>query len=353
MRVTHEQQGPGRHVGMSTPPRPRSLAERLATIDNEESVVHNLHSSRLAALLGVLQAWEYATETVVQHVVGERAGWAIVTMLEAWKASLRLRLLSHVTPGRLLSSFAPDDTPQESWSSVVRRISASSNLRARALRETGGDNSGSGDSNSGESSQAGGDWKQRAAWSLVRLGEALHVLQPVVYLALLQWQQRQLRAAVARRGGVSSSSGAGFFGGGWQREGRRRMPWLVALALEAIGLQLCTLGLHQLSQQRRNLPVGPERKTSPATPRGRTSIASTTDALDNARELRHRWQLVALFLLRPAARAAARWMLAAGAATSERHRRFARWCTAALELVAALETSLWARYFRSCERLAE
>ena len=65
-----------------------------------------VEASRLAALLGFLQSWDYAAESMAQHLIGERAGWALVTALEAWKASCRLRLLSHVGDGRLMGSFS-------------------------------------------------------------------------------------------------------------------------------------------------------------------------------------------------------------------------------------------------------
>ena len=80
-------------------------------------------ASRLAALLSMLQSWDYVAESLTQHVVGERAGWIAVTLLEAWKATCRLRLLSHVKRGRLMSSFAPNE-PHEAWSAVVHRLGA-------------------------------------------------------------------------------------------------------------------------------------------------------------------------------------------------------------------------------------
>ena len=109
------------------------------------------------------------------------------------------------------------------------------------------------------------------------------------------------------------------------------MPWLAALTLEAGGLQLCAIGLRRIDQARAS-----------------SAISSIGDARDNTRELEHRAQLVALFLVRPAVRAAARRLLTAG--LHRGYPRFARWCNAALDLVDALETSLWARYFRTSER---
>ena len=116
-----------------------------------------------------------------------------------------------------------------------------------------------------------------------------------------------------------------------------RMPWLVALGLEALGLQLCALGLRRLEQARSGGSSGSRLR----------GVASASDARDNGRELHHRCALLALFLVRPAARVAIRKLLTYGL----RHRLLGRWCATALELVDALETSLWARYFRTSERL--
>ena len=60
----------------------------------------DVDASRLAALLALLQSWDYYAESAV-YPFGERAGWTIVTALEAWKASCRLRLLAHVDDGRM------------------------------------------------------------------------------------------------------------------------------------------------------------------------------------------------------------------------------------------------------------
>ena len=45
-----------------------------------------VEASRIAALLSLLQSWDYAAESLTSHLIGERAGWTAVTLLEAWKA---------------------------------------------------------------------------------------------------------------------------------------------------------------------------------------------------------------------------------------------------------------------------
>ena len=282
--------------------------------DQEDDV----DASRLSALLGFLQSWDYAAESLAQHLIGERAGWALVTVLEAWKASCRLRLLSHVGDRRLMGSFASSEG-QEAWSSVVRRVNAASGLRERAGYAA---------------IRAGGQpphepfSSERMATLLLRVGDVLHVVQPVVYLSLIQLQ---------RPGRTPLSAASPRHTAAWRLACSRSMPWLVAFALEAAGLQLSSLGAYVLEQSRA---------------KGAVALASAGDAQHNARELQHRRALLALFVVRPAARAAARRLLEACAARGQRHRRFASWCDTALELVDALETSVWARYFRTSERLA-
>lgn len=295
-----------------------TAARAPAAASSSASLGDNVEASRLAALLSFLQSWDYAAESLTQHALGERAGWAVVSILEVWKAACRLRLLLHVEQGRLMSSFALDEPQEETWSTVVRRVGASSvGLRERASARAMG-------------REQPADSDQRNALRLVRVGEVMHVLQPVVYLLLIQLQRRYV--AVPRGVGGATTSRFQLGDSAWWRHTcARRTPWLAALALEAGGLQLCALGLRRLE-------------------RGRTAaaIASASDASDNARELRHRSQLLALFVVRPTARAAARRLLSAGVYRG--HPRFARWCAAALDLVDTLETSLWARYFRTCER---
>ena len=94
---------------------------------------------------------------------------------------------------------------------------------------------------------------QPAAARLLQLGEALHILQPIVHLLAL---------SLARR----------------HAGGRSQAPWLVALLLEATSCALCERGR------------GPEREIPWA------------DHTSNARELRHRHRLLFLLLLRPALR---------------------------------------------------
>ena len=278
-----------------------------------------VEASRIAALLSLLQSWDYVAESLSQHAIGERAGWTLVTLLEAWKAACRLRLLSYVKKGRLLCSFAPNQ-PQEEWASVVRRLGdAAAPPQGKTLRERLG---GGGLEVGNRYARKPNSSEERSALWLMRAGELLHVLQPVAYLGLILMQRRR-----QQRGGVS----------GWLAA---RRPWLVALALEFGGVQLCSLAMRRLEQQ-----------DLLAEPGGlfRRPIVRPDVARENARELRHRKTLLKLFILRPAARAVAR-RCSPPARSGGGQGRLARWCAAALDLIEMLESACWARYFRFQER---
>ena len=85
---------------------------------------------------------------------------------------------------------------------MLRRLGTASPLRQRIIGANGH-----------------GDGSTAHAMRLLRAGEALHILQPLAYLALSMAQR--LRAS--RGGGARSAAGDHW---------RRRLPWLVALALE-------------------------------------------------------------------------------------------------------------------------
>ena len=81
-------------------------------------------------------------------------------------------------------------------------------------------------------------------------------------------------------------------------------------------------------------------------------VASAEHARENAHEMAHRRLLLVLFVVRPATRELARSLLQAGASrTRVALPRVAGWCAAALELVATLDSAVWARYFRTNEVL--
>ena len=273
-----------------------------------------LRRGRLGSVLATLQSLDFLVETFAPSLPGgeDGGGWAVVTVLEAWKSACRLRLLGTLDPGELLRSFAIE-SEQEQLVDVVRRLRHAAAPHARRAPA----------SRHGPNGAASAS--DTAAAAALYVGETLHALQPLVYLGLLFAQVR----------------GARLLAHGW----RRRIPWLTALLLEAAGLGLCTIGAHRL-----------ERK-----PASSTRSFAAGHARENGLELAHRRMLLALFLMRPAACAALRRLLmalaiAAGRSSGSYAGGAARallraWCSSALQMIEHLETQIWARYWRTSERL--
>jgi hypothetical protein len=203
--------------------------------------------SQLGALLNTLQSAEFYLIAAAEPL-GENFSWAAVCAAETWKAACRLRLLLLQDPGCLLRSEACADGSgaPEDWESVLRRVGPPGTprlpgpcapcsppfTRERPLIHS---------------------YSEPAAARLLQLGEALHILQPVVHLLALSLTRKH----------------AG---------GRSRAPWLVALLLEATSCVLCERG------------------------RGSEREIPWADHTSNDRELRHRHRLLFLLLLRPALR---------------------------------------------------
>lgn len=276
-------------------------------------------ASRLAALLANLQSFEYAIETFASFI-DERTTWAVATLMEAWKASLRLRLLRHVPTGQLMSSFRRE--PEDNWSHVVTKLSSSLHKRAGSLASA----------RTQRTAPVVNESYQIAA-RLLRAGDIMHILQPITYLVLIHWLGRR----------------APSFASSLPPTARRRLPWLTALAMEGGGLMLCTIGAQWLEHTQRQQKNG-----------GSSQRRASSEAVkQNAIELRHRRTLLLLFLARPSACAAAHILLghASRNGTSTGGGRSLGGlgslggfgASPVLELLDALDRSCWARYFRTSE----
>lgn len=283
-------------------------------VEEASSSSSGSRTDELGAMLSTLQSLDYLAETLAP-MLGDGAGAALVTLLEAWKCACRARLLHVTAQGEMLRSFAPEpQNERESLTSVVRR------LRSERRVATG---RGDGEAEGREAES--GDRSNAIAHRMIRAGDLMHVLQPLAYVALLLAQLR----------------GARCLSLGW----RRRLPWLAALALEVAGLQLCTLGVRRLAQQAASDEAGHRLAAS------RTPPSSSLLARQNALELQHRRQLLLLLLLRPSARAAVRRVLE-GSGSARPVLRPGSWRHASLEMLSTLETAIWARYWRF-ERAAD
>ena len=277
-----------------------ALAHQKAPSDS--ATARSIAAAQNGSVLAMLQSLEYATDTLA-GCIGEGAGWTLVTLIEAWKCACRYRLLQLTAPGELLRSFVSEGKERKTLASAVQRLRTSmapfehvcaADPLAVAAAE-------------------------RDAY-LVRIGEVLHVAQPLAYILLLVAQQR----------------GASSLSDGW----RRRLPWLVAIGLEVVSLQLCAHGTARLEASQRRL-----RAPRPAS----ALVLNTSSPLHapNWLELRHRRLLLAYLILRPLARIMAKRLLERGlppATPAGAH--LASWRQAPLEALTLLETAIWARYWR-------
>ena len=281
------------------------IAHHKAPSDSATDSARSIAAAQNGSVLAMLQSVEYATDTLA-GCIGEGAGWTLVTLIEAWKCACRYRLLQLTAPGELLRSFVSEGKERKTLASAVQRLRTSMApfehvcavdplAVAAAERDT----------------------------YLVRIGEVLHVVQPFAYILLLLAQQR----------------GASSLSDGW----RRRLPWLVAIGLEIVSLQLCALGTARLEASQQ-----PQRQLR--APRPASALVLNTSIplhAPNRIELRHRRLLLAYLILRPLARVMAKRMLERGlppATPAGAHS--ASWRQAPLEALTLLETAIWARYWR-------
>ena len=319
---------------------------------------------RLCTLLSTLQSTELALalEVSAELVSGDGRGrWAAVALLEAWKASCRLRLLQLQPAGELMRSLpadAPVDDP-ERWGNALRRTGLGARLCERAgakpyraapsadgapsptlrmrwprARGLGLDDDDDAEADAAAAAAAAAGAPTAARAREMSVGEALHIAQPLVYLALFLLRHRR-------------DLGASRHGAGRRRSGAAALladsaPWLAAVAIELVALRLCT----RAAARRRGASAA---APPPPPPEGRTAAlvaaadacvrwvvgGGSDDALSDAadEELRHRRWLVALFAMRPAALGAVRLLLAG---VGERTR-------GAAEMVDSLDSRFWLR----------
>ena len=104
---------------------PRELTDEAEAEACATACDDALRTARLGTLLSTLQSLDYPIETLAA-ALGDRVGWALVTLIEAWKCACRIRLACTAPHGELLRSIVPE-TPQpraESLMSVVQRMRA-------------------------------------------------------------------------------------------------------------------------------------------------------------------------------------------------------------------------------------
>ena len=248
-----------------------------------------LTASRIASLIGVAQSAETVVEMLAGMLLGERSRERLLTLLEAYKASCRLRLLRLQPAGSLMHSLPPHNGYRPIGAGG-HSLGGRSDLSVRAGAPTALQDGGlarwpRASPRAGACNDAGAAHAAAAAAAvgaplspaLLRLGEVLHILAPVLHLLLVQLLP-------------SPTAGAG----GWRRPGARVwLPWLTALLLDTLALTLCRAGTYAPPGYR---PIGPAGRTELLVP---WRLPAASFSADNLDELRHRRSLVALFLLRP------------------------------------------------------
>lgn len=237
-----------------------------------------LLSSRLAALISLIQSSTLLAEGAADMLAGRSCMWAVIALLEGWVASCRLRLLALQEPEHLMVSSGAAASSQDRWSLAFRKIRAGMRpgapLGAACSQPC--------------AMQRQADLNAAASR---RLGEVIHILQPVLHLLVL----RLTRSCAGSAGDPRLAAEQPW------------APWLSAVLVEVLSLRLCSLG----------------------TPAGGPSGAS------NKAELRHRHGLLFQLFLRPVLRALVHALLRRAALRLPLILRPA--CERAIQLVGSLD----------------
>eukprot|EP00908_Phaeocystis_cordata_P023260 Transcript_5692.p2 GENE.Transcript_5692~~Transcript_5692.p2 ORF type:complete len:298 (+),score=44.79 Transcript_5692:76-969(+) len=245
-------------------------------------------ASRIASLINWASHAETLVEVAAELLLGEQSRQRVLTLLEAYKALCRLRLLHLQPAGSLMRSLPPEgDGPSG------LRLGGRSELSKRAGAPMPLGNGGP--ARWPRAAVAHDDVSTQAAVTspstALQLGEILHILQPLLHLLLVQ-----LLTPSPNPGGAPRRAAVV----------RAWLPWLTALLVDVAALQLCRAGTH--ASPRTSSMNG---ATAPRADEGGSGAArrlancwrlppQSEISADNLDELRHRRQLAMLFLMRPA-----------------------------------------------------
>ena len=155
-----------------------------------------LTASRIASLIGVAQSAETVVEVLAGMLLGERSRERLLTLLEAYKACCRLRLLRLQPAGSLMHSLPPQ-SGTGGRAAGRHSLGGRSGLSVRAGAPTAVQAGGfvrwpRANPRAGACDETGADAEAAATASaplspaVLRLGEVLHILAPVLHLMLVQ-----------------------------------------------------------------------------------------------------------------------------------------------------------------------
>ena len=232
-----------------------------------------LTASRIASLIGVAQSAETVVEVLAGMLLGERSRERLLTLLEAYKATCRLRLLRLQPAGSLVHSLPPQSGGAAGRHSLGGRSELSVRAGAPTALQDGGlarwpraSLRAGACSDTVAAAAAATAAGAPLSPAVLRLGEVLHIVAPVMHLLLVQLFP-------------SPSAGAGSS----RRAGARVwLPWLAALLLDSLALALCRAGTYAPPGYR---PIGPAGRAELLVP-WRLPAASFSSG--NFDELRHR-----------------------------------------------------------------
>ena len=202
-----------------------------------------LLSSRLAALVSTVQSSRVLVEVILDIFAGRSCTSAVLTFIEGWMAACRLRLLTVQEPECLMVSSSATARTHHRWSLALRMTSAS---MCRGV------------SRGAVGLCAMQPQSVITAASPLVLGEAIHIMQPILLLPVVCLTRSCASSCLAGPGLLAVEKQ-------WAR-------WLSALVLEALSIRLCS-----------------STGTLVCSPHGATSKM----------ELRHRYGRLLLLLIRP------------------------------------------------------
>lgn len=318
--------------------RHRTSSFGCVPADRWASSLEDETASNLASILEHLQAADIYVEAMADSVAGAAGWWSAVTGLELWKAVCRLHLLGLQPSGRLMRSLLTEEEEEAAERDAARPQSTPvftpQQMARRRPRWSPIPPSGTTSPPEPEVVPPTVDFAHRldrlldgvegfvcrlacavhtplaaslrarlagGGPALMAVGEALHISQPIAHLLFRL-------ATLRRRPGSARRPLPGF------RRCAEARAWVYAILIEVVAYALCrraaTLTARAAAADRApgSRPTGGAGYRGACTDldagggRGGSAVTGGASGVaHNEEELRHRWRLLMLLLLRPLA----------------------------------------------------